>query len=166
MMRPPAALLVALPLFLFGQTARVAGAQQRVSADPQAEFRLAALVTPDPAPHAGVGANIRAGWYTRLGIFAEAGATRVAGEWRGSQRIAGTARFHLDPFGERRVGLYGGAGLSLHRVGDAAPRGALLLLLGAEGRMRRGRLVPAIELGLGGGAQLGLVLRPGRADSR
>ena len=166
MMRQAVARLFALSLVLFGHPASVAGAQQRVTADVQAELRLGAMVSPEPAPHAGVGVNIRAGWYSRLGISAEAGATRVAGEWRGSQRIAGTARFLLDPFGERRLGLYGGAGLGLHRVGEGPPRGVLLLLLGVEGRMRRGRLVPAFEVGLGGGVQLGLVLRPGRADSR
>lgn len=149
---------------------RTLAAQRPVPADPQAEFRISATVSPRLAPHGGVGVNLRAGWYARLGVHLEAGATRVEDRWVASQRATLSARFLLDPFGQSRGGLYGGAGLSVRRVGDASPQGALVLLVGVEGRAplgaRRGALVPAVEVALGGGVQVGLVLRRGRADTR
>lgn len=169
MTRSVASLLAPLLLLLLGASPVPAVAQRPVTPDPQLELRIGTAVSPDPGPFAGVGVNIRAGWYARLGIAAEAGATRSARGWQGSQRLEGTARFLLDPFGERPVGWYGGAGLGVRRVGDSAPRSSLVLLLGAEARIRPGRsgpLVPAIEVALGDGVHATIVWRRGRADSR
>jgi hypothetical protein len=147
--------------------ARPAAAQvaRSVPLLPQWEARVEGTAAREPAAHAGVGLNVRAGYYARLGIAVAVGAARGADDvWRGSQRVDAAARFLLDPFTEERFGLYGGAGVSVrHDDGYRSP--ALLLLAGLEGRPRGG-VSPAIEVAVGGGVRLGVVLRrtrPGRA---
>jgi len=132
---------------------------------PQWEARVEGTAAREPAAHAGVGLNVRAGYYARVGLTVAAGAARGADDiWRGSQRVDAAVRFLLDPFTEERHGLYGGAGVSVrHDDGSFAP--SLLLLAGLEGRPRRG-ISPALEVGIGGGVRVGVVLRrtrPGRA---
>ena len=88
------------------------------------------------------------------------------------------ARFLLDPFREARWGPYAGAGLSVRaeeerHVGDGdvakervRSRGFLLLALGVEGPELGNGVMPALELGFGGGTRLGLVLRQARPGRR
>lgn len=142
-------------------TAQHADDLRHVSALPQWELRADATAAESPDAHLGVGLNVRAGWYVRVGGAVAAGAVRGADDiWRGSQRVDVAARFLLDPFRERRSGLYGGAGLSARFVeGHADP--LLTLLLGIEGKARR-HWVPSTELTLGGGVRLGVVLRRAR----
>lgn len=136
-------------------------AQESASLAPQWEGRLDASATPDLGAHAGAGVNVRAGWYARLGVSALVGATHDAAGTHASRRLDATARFLLDPFAERRRGLYGGAGLTVRQQGGEAWKGDLLLVVGIEGSTRA-RLVPAVELALGGGVRLGVVLRSRR----
>lgn len=136
-------------------------AQTRATLMPQWEARLDATSARVPAAHAGVGVNVRAGNYVRLGVAALAGAARSDGVTRASQRVDATARFLLDPFAERRTGLYGGAGLTARHDAGGAWKGDLLLVIGMEGAAL-GRVVPAFELALGGGVRAGLVLRARR----
>lgn len=143
-----------------------AQAQRPVGADPRAELRVGTSLTPHVGPQVGIGMDLRAGWYARLRLAADAGAVQVQGRWIGRQQLSATARFLLDPFGERPLGLYGGAGLVIHRTVDADPTGALLLLLGVEGRAFARPLVPALELELGDGLRATLIWRARRADSR
>jgi hypothetical protein len=131
---------------------------------PQWEAHAGVTAATVPAAHAGAGVNVRAGSYVRLGVAALAGAARAGGVTRASQRVDITARFLLDPFAERRTGLYGGAGLTARHDAGGAWKGSLVLLVGIEGATR-GRAVPALELGLGGGVRAAVVLRtrrPGR----
>lgn len=132
---------------------------------PQWEGRIEGTAAREPAVHAGIGLNVRAGYYARVGLTLAAGAARGADDtWRGSQRIDAAVRFLLDPFTEQPRGLYGGAGVSLrHDDGTLTP--ALLILAGVEGRPRGG-VSPSVEVAVGGGVRFGVVLRrtrPGRA---
>ena len=83
---------------------------------------------------------------------------------RGSRLFTGARPY--DPCGDRRVGLYGGAGLGWRFADRATGQGALFLVLGAEGNARRHRVVPALEVTLGGGVRATLVLRARRPDTR
>lgn len=141
------------------------GAQEQAALAPQWELRLEAPVTPDPGVHAGAGLNVRAGWYARLGVAALAGGVQHDDAWVRSGRLDATARFLLDPFAERRRGLYGGAGFSVRQRGDEAWRGALTLVVGLEGAAE-GRAIPAVELALGGGLRITAVWRGRRATGR
>jgi hypothetical protein len=114
---------------------------------------------------AGVGVNVRAGWYSRLGLAVSAGAQSIAGELRQTQRVDATARFLFDPFAESRRAFYAGAGLGALRTESGDVQGLLLGIVGVEGRTT-GRIVPAVEITLGGGARLGVVLRSKRPQGR
>ena len=84
------------------------------------------------------------------------------GEQRPEDGLVG--RFLLDPFRQSRWSGYGGAGLSaLHTEHDW--RGYMLAVVGVEGPGGR-RFLPALEIGLGGGTRIGLVLRNSPLDRR
>ena len=140
-------------------------AQQRVSATPQLEARFDGSFSPMGGALAGVGINVRAGWYTRLGLAASAGAVRVSGTLRATQRLDGTARFLFDPFAEGRRAFYAGAGLGVQRSASGEVRGLLLGIVGVEGPAQ-GRILPSLEVSLGGGARVGVVLRSRRPQGR
>lgn len=140
-------------------------AQERVTAMPQFEWRFATAASPDPGPFVGAGVNVRAGHYARLGVALDAGAVNDGEGWHAQQRVEATARFLFDPFGERARGFYSGAGLGAVRDDEGVVRAVLLGVLGVEGR-RDGRIVPALELTLGGGARLAVVLRGRRTAGR
>ena len=147
---------------------RTAAAQQEATPAPQVEFRAEGVLSPRAGALLGVGLNVRAGWYARVGLAAMAGASDGRAGTAGVQRLEGTARFLFDPFGERRRGLYAGAGLGVERVngaGTAQARGLLLGVVGVEGGTV-GRVVPALELTVGGGVRLGVLLRTRRPQGR
>ena len=140
-------------------------AQQRVTAAPQFEARLDAILSPAGGAMVGLGVNVRAGWYTRLGLALTAGAISTSGAVEDTQRIDATARFLFDPFAEGRRAFYAGAGLGAQRAATGAVQGLLLGVVGVEGPSA-GRIVPSVELTLGGGARLGVVLRSRRPQGR
>lgn len=140
-------------------------AQQRVTAAPQFEARLDAILSPGGGAMLGLGVNVRAGWYTRLGFAFSAGAISSAGALRDTQRLDATARFLFDPFAEGRRAFYAGAGLGARRAESGDVEGLLLGIVGAEGPSA-GRVVPSVELTLGGGARLAVVLRSRRPQGR
>lgn len=149
-------------------------AQESVPALPQWEGHLVSVLSPAVGAMGGVGLNLRAGWYTRVGLSLTAGAVRSGSAWEGRQRLDATARFLFDPFAERSRGFYAGAGIGLEQRADGSARGLLLGVIGLEGATRRQdgaratvpRVVPALELTLGGGARLGVVLRGRRRQGR
>ncbi|PYO50877.1 MAG: hypothetical protein DMD72_01185 [Gemmatimonadetes bacterium] len=103
----------------------------------QVEGRLDGIFARTAGVEAGLGITIPAGIYVRSGLLAGLGAGRHAGGG-----ISGRYRSELD----------GGA------------RAYLLIFLGVEGPLPLGEMagwVPAFELGLGGGARVGIVLRQG-----
>jgi hypothetical protein len=131
----------------------------------QFEARLDVLGGPPAAAQAGAGLNVAAGYYTRIGVDAAAGASARDGGVVASGRVDLAARYLLDPFHEFRWGPYAGGGVTVLRTGAAGWRGGLLLLVGMEGPVHAGWRT-AFELGLGEGARLGLVLRRARSNGR
>jgi hypothetical protein len=131
----------------------------------QFEARVDALAGPPAGAQAGIGANIPAGYYLRIGADIAAGAASRSGAAIASARADVAARFLLDPFREFRWGPYVGGGFTAQWDQRANWRGDLLLLLGFEGPAHAGWRT-SVELGLGGGARLGVVLRRARSNGR
>ena len=99
----------------------------------------------------------------------------VAGVGAGRHGVEGRtdliARFSLDPFRQSRWAPYGGAGITgRYRTKlDGGSRAYLLVFLGLEGPLALGArsgIVPAVEVGLGGGARVGVILRRGITSRR
>jgi hypothetical protein len=128
----------------------------------QLEGRLDAIVARTGGVEAGLGVSVPAGIYVRSGLVAGIGAGRHGVEGRTDL----FARFSLDPFRQSRWAPYGGAGVSgrYRSKLDGGSRAYLLVFLGLEGPLPFGRtsgIVPAFEVGLGGGARFGVILRRG-----
>jgi len=146
----------------------------------QPELRADVIATSATAYHLGLGANGRLTNYVRLGALAAAGMTARPSpdDAKPSARADLVGRFLLDPFRERRWGPYGSAGLSVRveseqRSGEGdtndevlRTRGYLLIAFGVEGPEVGNRLLPALEVGFGGGTRVGLVLRRARSGRR
>jgi hypothetical protein len=80
-------------------------------------------------------------------------------------RVDLVTRYLLDPFREFRWGPYGGGGFTAQWDRRANWRSDLLVLIGVEGPVHAGWRT-AVELGLGGGARLGVVFRRARSNGR
>jgi hypothetical protein len=131
---------------------------------PYAEFRADAIVGRGTTAQGGLGAVIPLGAYVRFSVDGSAGSTWRNGSARASGRVDAIGRFLLDPYREMPFGLSLGGGLSVPVAqGHARVRPYLTAVADIEGR-RRGPITPALQIGLGGGARLGVVLRmsPGR----
>jgi hypothetical protein len=151
------ALAVGLTLALPATAAAQVNQQQL-----QVEGRLDALVAHTTGLEAGLGLSVPAGIYMRSGLVAGIGAGRHGLEGRTDL----LARFSLDPFRQSNWAPYAGAGISgrYRSKLDGGSRAYLLVLLGVEGPLPMGRtsgIVPAFEIGLGGGARFGVILRRG-----
>jgi len=132
--------------------------QQRV----QSEGRLDVIVAHTTGVEAGFGLSVPAGIYMRTGLVAGIGAGRHGPEGRTDL----ISRFSLDPFRQSNWAPYGGAGISgrFRSRLDGGSRAYLLVYLGVEGPLPLGHtsgIVPAFELGLGGGARFAVILRRG-----
>ena len=126
----------------------------------QSEIRVDGIFARTSGVEAGYGVSIPAGIYVRTGLVGGAGAGRHGVE----SRADFIARFSLDPFRQSRWAPYAGAGLSgrFRARADGGAKAYLLVFLGLEGPLPGGPgWVPAVELGLGGGARVGLILRRG-----
>lgn len=149
-------LTIAMTLLGFARTAR---AQMRLTPPPYAEYRVDGISGRGTALEAGGGVSLPMGIYVRLGVDGAAGTTWRDGGLRTSGRVDAIARFLLDPFREVPVGLSLGGGLTVPYVqGDKTLRPLVAAVVDIEGRMH-GRFTPAVQLGLGGGARLGVVIR-------
>lgn len=106
------------------------------------------------------GAVVPIGIYTRLALTAGAGMAREHRLYHTVGRADAIARFELDPLKQHSEGAYLGGGISL--LGDSGPhvRAWLALVAGLELK-QRGGWVPAVEVGLGGGARVAVSLRRG-----
>ena len=154
-----ATVLVALGL---GATLPTNGDAQLVQQRFQSEARLDAIFARNSAVEAAYGFTVPAGIYIRSGLVAGIGAGRHGLEGRTDL----VSRFSFDPFRQTRWAPYGGGGLSgrYRSKLDGGSRGYLLVFLGVEGPLplgERSGWVPAVEVGLGGGARVGLILRRG-----
>jgi hypothetical protein len=128
----------------------------------QTEVRADAIVSRWTAVQAGVGVSFPVGIYVRSGAVIAAG-----GGGRGTDaRLDLFSRFNLDPFRASRWGVYGGGGISgrYTRDDDPTAHAYLLLFAGIEGALHNASVagwVPALEIGLGGGARIGIAVRQG-----
>ena len=152
--------------------ARRAGAQQSPSAAMTPELRADLLAGHRPAVQLGGGVQIPIGYYVRLGLIAAVGVrvddatARPAGSRSTDGRLDVLARFLLDPFRQTRYGVSLGGGMSLRAEPGERARPVLLVAMDLEGRRAGQGWVPAVQLGLGGGARLGIAFRRGAAGSR
>jgi hypothetical protein len=124
-----------------------------------AEYRADAIVMRGVATEVGAGVVIPADTYVRLSIDGAAGPTWRDGSVHASGRVDAIGRFLLDPFRETPVAVSLGGGVSVPYVsGYGRVRPYLAVVVDIEGRMRGG-FTPALQLGLGGGARIGVVIR-------
>lgn len=162
-----AALVAWLPLIGASLGAQATTSDPRqVPLRPQLELRAEGIAAESPGAVGSVGVNVRAGWYVRLGAALGGGARWIHdGPAIGQVRADATVRFLLDPFAERRRGLYGGVGVSTSQLGAGlgAQPPVLVLLAGIESQPRNGRAW-ALEVGLGGGLRVALVRRSATRD--
>ena len=128
----------------------------------QSEFRLDGIFARSSAVEASYGFTVPAGIYMRSGLVAGIGVGRHGVEGRTDL----ITRFSLDPFRQSRWAPYAGAGLSgrYRSKLDDGCQAYLLVFLGVEGPLpfgERAGWVPALEVGLGGGGRVGLIIRSG-----
>ena len=125
------------------------------------ELHVDAIAGRRGAIEAAAGVILPVGIYSRTAFVVAVGA---ASRESGSLIVGRgefVSRFLLDPFRESPLGLSVGGGLGVTNLSDPNRwRPYLALLLDLEMRRRAG-ITPAIQLGLGGGTRLGLVLRTG-----
>ena len=146
-----------------GASSRPARAQDVARARPHGELRADYI---GPRPHTvqiGAGANLPVGPYLRIGVIGAGGLGWHDGQSGASGRADIIGRFALDPFREHRWGLSAGGGLSVRYdatgTGSARHwRSLVALVIDLEGP-RAASVAPAVQLGLGGGLRLGVVLR-------
>jgi hypothetical protein len=133
----------------------------------QSEVRVDGIFARSSGVEVGFGVSVPAGIYVRTGLVGGVGPGRHGVE----SRADFIARFSLDPFRQSRWAPYAGAGLSgrFRPTADGGANGFLLVFLGLEGPLPDRQLsgwVPALEVGLGGGARVGVILRTGISGRR
>lgn len=155
----------------FGFALSILGAVPAIAQMPtqafQSEVRVDGIVARSSAVEAAYGFSIPAGIYLRPGLVGGVGVGRHGLESRADLVF----RFSLDPFRQSRWSPYLGAGLSgrFRPIADGGAKAFLLIFMGIEGPLPDRQVsgwVPAVEVGLGGGARVGLILRRGIAGRR
>jgi len=146
-------------VLMFVVATRSDGQQQRLHVPPYGEFRADAIVGDGTAVQGGAGIVFPAGIYMRVNVDGAAGTRFREGESRTSGRVDLIARFLLDPFRETPIGLSLGGGVTVpYTDGETGVQPYLTAVIDIEGS-RHGRFTPALQIGLGGGARVGIVLR-------
>lgn len=148
-------------LLALAPTARASAQQPAHGSPPPLELRVDAIdvrSTERWTLQGGAGVNVPLGYYVRLEIDGAAGVTKRDSVDYTSGRVDAIARFLLDPFGETPWGLSIGGGMSAF-VAQSRTKGYLVVVTDLEAP-RIGPVVPALQLGLGGGVRVGIVLRP------
>ena len=124
----------------------------------RSEVRTDAIFARVNLVHAGLGVAFRTAYNVRAHVAAGGGVAIKDGAREASVRGDATLRLLLDPFGESRAGLSVGGGVGVLYDGFEKTRPVGILVLGLEGPPRQ-PIVWALEVALGGGARIGLVLR-------
>jgi hypothetical protein len=153
--------ILSLVLPLLAPLARVCGQQTLRRSLPPLELRIDAIdvrSTESGMLQGGVGVNIPLGYYARLEIDGAGGATKRDSVNHASGRVDALARFLLDPFAETAWGLSIGGGISALFGGGVRTHEYLVVVADLE-VPRVGAIVPALQVGLGGGARIGVVAR-------
>lgn len=155
--------------------AAVAGAPAARAQQPETpplapELRVDLIAGHAAAIQLGGGVQLPAGYYARIGLDAAVGTAigdRTASGRRGLDgRLDLLARFLLDPFRQTAYGLSLGGGASLRAEPGDHVRPVLLVALDIEGRRSARGFVPAVQVGLGGGLRMGVVLRRAAVGAR
>jgi hypothetical protein len=133
------------------------------------ELRADVIIGDRAAAHVGAGVQLPVGYYVRIGAVAAAGvligeraAPVGSGESTGARasgRVDLLARFLLDPFRQSRYGLSVGGGVSLRADQGDRARPVLLVAVDVEGRRSARGIAPALQVGLGGGVRIGVIVR-------
>ena len=158
--------MLALLGVVFAPTARAQQAARRVF--PPLELRVDAIdvrSTKNGTVQAGAGVNIPLGSYARLELDGAGGVTRRDEMDHHSGRGDAIVRFLLDPFAESPWGLSIGGGMSA-LFAEAARTHAYLVVVADVEAPRIGGIVPALQVGLGGGLRVGLGARASRPGRR
>lgn len=130
------------------------------------EVRIDAIVGRRTGAQLGAGIVLDAGFYARIALLAAGGVERASsGALVGTQRVEAVLRFHTDPLRKSNPGVYFGGGLGARRSADTRTRATVIALIGFEAPYGH-HLAPAFELGVGGGARIGIALRRARIDER
>lgn len=128
----------------------------------QPEARVDVIAGHQPAVQAGAGVQVPVGYYVRVGLDGAVGVPTGKDAPRGPDARADLlVRFLLDPFRQSAYGLSVGGGLSARAEPGDRVRPRLLVAADLEGRRSTHGIVPAIQVGLGGGVRVGVVLRRG-----
>lgn len=128
----------------------------------QPELRVDAIAGHQPAVQLGAGMQIPMGYYVRVGADGAIGVpTGADAPRRPDARADLLVRFLLDPFRQSAYGLSVGGGLSARAEPGDRVRPRLLVAVDLEGRRSKRGVVPAVQVGLGGGVRIGVVLRRG-----
>ncbi len=131
----------------------------------QLEGRVDLIAADTPSLQAGLGLNIPVGIYVRVGATIAGGVAHRDAVTHGAARGDVVARFLLDPYREFPLGLYGLGGLSAMYDPFEGWRPRVVVGLGLESRVRRGRAIAA-EVALGGGVRFGVAVRRARRTGR
>lgn len=128
---------------------------------PAPELRADVIAGSQPAVQIGGGVQVPAGYYVRVGLDAAIGLrpNTVSAGGRLDGRVDLLTRFLLDPFRQSKYGLSVGGGLTLRAEPNDRVRPLLLVAVDVEGRRRANGLVPALQIGLGGGVRVGVIVR-------
>lgn len=154
-----AALALAAPLEAHAQRRR-ASPPPRLQPEARADFIGARSAT----AHLGVGVSTPVSTYVRLAIVGGAGQAWRHGTSGFAGRVDGLARFVVDPLREFRWAPYAAGGVGAMYDEAERWRAVVVGALGLEGPPF-GALAPAVEVGFGGGARIGVAFRraiPGR----
>jgi hypothetical protein len=145
-------------------------AQQPATPGPKPELRVDVIAGSQAAVQLGAGVQIPLGYYVRVGSDVAVGVRTDASRATGARNVDGRldvlARFLLDPFRQTAYGFSLGGGMSLRAEPGDRVRPLLLAAVELEGRRAANGWVPAVQLGLGGGVRIGVVLRRGDAGGR
>jgi hypothetical protein len=137
---------------------------------PRVEARVDYIGPRPHTVHGGAGVNVPVGTYLRVSLIGAGGTSWHDERTAASARADVIGRFAFDPFRERRWGLSAGGGLSVRYDQGASARrerwrALVALIVDLEGP-RTSAVAPAIQIGLGGGFRVGLILRAAQSGRR
>lgn len=146
--------------FAFASLALSTAGAQRQRIPPYGEMRAEGIFSSHAATAlAGGAVVVPAGTYTRISVGASVGAEMRSSTTQAAGRAEVIARFLLDPLREMPWGLSLGGGLAVPYARDTRGVHPLMTaVVDVEGR-RGNRFTPALQVGIGGGARVALVLR-------
>ncbi len=142
---------------------------QRVIPSERASVLLPAVRTDlffarDPGAQLALGLIASPAYNVRVQLDVGAGGVARTSGWASAGRAELLLRWVSDPFRRARWALHAGGGVGVAVESSRALRPLGIVTLGVEGPAK-GRWLPGVELGLGGGVRAGLTMRrvrPGR----